>query len=105
MQFPVFILDSSSQENKTKNREAAKRYHLHVRHLEFDENTRFDSKIGSALQEIESDYVSLCADDDIVFIDAIETCIDELDRDAELAACHGVYLNFSNGETEVALTD
>jgi len=103
VQFPVFILDSSSNENKTKNREAAKRYHLHVRHLEFEENARFDFKIGSALQEIESDYVSLCADDDIVFINAIEACIGELDRDAELAACHGVYLNFSIGKSEVVL--
>jgi hypothetical protein len=64
VRFPIFILDSSSSENKAKNRVVAERYDLDVRHLEFDEDARFDYKIGGALREIDSDYVSLCADDD-----------------------------------------
>src|SRR5262245_59138621 len=95
VEFPIFILDSSGNENKRKNRESAQRYDLDIKHLEFDEDARFDFKIGSALCEISSDYVSLCADDDIVFIDAIEACIDEMDRDTTLAGCHGAYLNFA----------
>ena len=103
VQFPIFILDSSSNENKAQNREVADRYGLHVRHLDFNEDARFDFKIGTALREVDSDYVSLCADDDIVFIEAIEECVDELDRDAELVACHGVYLNFDVNQAEVHL--
>jgi glycosyltransferase domain-containing protein len=93
-QFPIYILDSSALENKIENRVVAKRHALNVRHLEFNEDARLDSKIGTALREIGSDYVSLCADDDIVFVNAIEQCIDELDFDATLVACHGIYLNF-----------
>jgi glycosyltransferase domain-containing protein len=103
VRFPILILDSSSDENKAQNRVAAKRYDLDVRHLEFDEDARFDFKIGSALREIDSDYVSLCADDDIVFVDAIEACIDELEQDATLAACHGIYLNFEVNQALVNL--
>lgn len=104
VQFPIFILDSSANENKIKNRVVAKRHGLDVRHLEFNEDARFDFKIGTALLEMDSDYVSLCADDDIVFVKAIEECIDELDADATLAACHGIYLNFHVSETLVNLT-
>jgi hypothetical protein len=71
--------------------------------LDFSEDARFDYKIGSALREIDSDYVSLCADDDIVFVDAIEECINELDCDVTLAACHGIYLNFAVSQTLVRL--
>jgi len=103
VQFPIFILDSSSNENKDKNRFAAKHHALNVRYLKFNEDARFDHKIGSALREIDSEYVSLCADDDVVFVEAIGECIDALDRDAELAACHGVYLNFDIDQPEVRL--
>jgi glycosyltransferase domain-containing protein len=102
-QFPIFVLDSSDNENKVKNRVVAKRHAIDVRHMEFDEDARFDLKIASALHKISSDYVSLCADDDIVFIDAIEACVDELDRDRGLVACHGIYLNFSLNKAEVDL--
>src|SRR5262249_27512607 len=82
----------------------AKRYDLHMRHLEFSEDARFDFKVETALRKVGSDYVSLCADDDIVFIEAIGECIDELDHDARLAACHGVYLNFDVRQHEVRLS-
>ena len=103
VRFPIFILDSSANENKVENRLVAKRHDLVVRHMEFDEDARFDFKIASALREIDSDYVSLCADDDVVFVDAIEACVGELDCDTELAACHGVYLNLTVSQADVDL--
>jgi len=101
--FPILVLDSSSDENKCKNEVVADRYDLNVRHLKFDERARFDFKIGSALREVDSEYVSLCADDDIVFIDAIDACINEMDRREDLAACHGIYLNYSLNHSCVEL--
>src|SRR4029079_19671323 len=67
VRFPIFILDSSSSENKAKNKISAKRYDLDLRHLDFKDDSRFDFKIGRALRDVSSEYVSLCADDDIVF--------------------------------------
>src|SRR5262249_33665014 len=103
VQFQIFILDSSTHENKAKNKVIAKRYDLDLRHLDFEEDARLDFKIGSGLREVDSDYVSVCADDDIVFVDAIEECVNELDSDAALAACHGIYLNFDVNQAAVNL--
>jgi len=103
VQFPIVILDSSSDENKAKNKIIVKNHELEIRHLEFNEDARFDFKIASGLREIDSDYTSLCADDDIVFVDAIEACVDELDRDPALAACHGIYLSFAVDRAAVNL--
>jgi len=104
VQFPIFILDSSSPENKGKNRVVAKKHRLDIRHLEFNEDVRLDFKVGAALRGVDSEYVSLCADDDIVFVDAIEQCVDELHADPTLAGCHGIYLNFAVSQTLVDLS-
>jgi glycosyltransferase domain-containing protein len=104
VKFPIFVLDSSGIENKALNKQAIGRYALNVRHLEFPESIRFYTKVAAALHEIGSEYVSLCADDDVVFVDAIEDCIGEMDRQPDLSACHGIYLNFSDRVPKVDLS-
>jgi glycosyltransferase domain-containing protein len=103
VKFPIFVLDSSGVENNALNKTAIGRYQLNVRHLEFSESARFYSKVAAALHQIESEYVSLCADDDVVFVEAVEACIDEMDRQPDLSGCHGIYLNFSDGVSKVHL--
>lgn len=101
--FPIFVLDSSSDENKIKNQAAVARHDLKTRVLDFKPDVRFDFKIAKALSEIETDYVSLCADDDFIFIDTLEACVGELERDRQLVACHGVYLSFTKASPEILL--
>jgi glycosyltransferase domain-containing protein len=102
--FPICILDSGNEESKALNRTIVRRYKLDLRYREFAPITRFDAKVRAILTEITSDYVSLCADDDIVFADAVEACVRELDRDPELALCHGVYLNLAVADRVAKLT-
>jgi hypothetical protein len=75
-QFDIIVADSSTDANKKKNREFFK---------------------------ARTEYVSLCADDDLVFADAICRCVAELDRDPESIGCHGIYLNFSISERKPAI--
>src|SRR5215469_2781535 len=101
--FPIFVLDSSRDENKEKNRAVVARYDLRAQIIDFDSDVRFDFKIAEALKKIDSEYVSLCADDDFVFTGTLEACIRELESDRQLVACHGIYLNFTDAAPEIVV--
>jgi glycosyltransferase domain-containing protein len=99
----IVVADSSTDPDRLRNREFLKECGSHVRHLEFPSDISFVVKLNIVLREVRTKYVSVCADDDMVFVDAVESCIDELDRDPELVGCHGTYLNFKFAESDRAI--
>jgi len=93
--FPILILDSSSEENRRRNRAMLAALQLNAKLLEFDEQVNVFAKFNEGLAKVETDYVSVCADDDLVFVDAIAASVGTLVDRPDYVACHGIYMNFS----------
>jgi len=55
-------------------------------------------KIEEGTKFIETDYVTLCADDDFIIPRAIYECIDYLENNPEYSSAHGLYFNHSNAQ-------
>jgi len=86
--FPILVLDSSQSAHRDQNSRIISKYKLNTQHVLFDENIAFQSKISAQLAKVETPYVSLCADDDLVFPGAIEACVKELEAADDTVACH-----------------
>ena len=59
----------------------------------FDERVFVSQKIAQGIQDIKTKYVVLCADDDFLFMDGLNSSIDFLEANKEYASCHGIYFN------------
>src|SRR5262245_44585607 len=68
-QYPIRILDSSSGDALTQNREAVGRGGLDIVYETYDPAIAVHKKISLAVATVESTYCSLCADDDVLFTD------------------------------------
>lgn len=97
-QYPVRVLDSSSGDALTQNRETVGRAGLDIVHEVHDPAIAVHKKIGLAVASVESTYCSLCADDDVLFIDELDGLLEILDADPNLVVAHGYYVNFKPGE-------
>jgi len=93
--FPIHVLDSSGPADRNLNRKIVEKHQPHVEHVVFEEGKPFQNKLVSHLPSIRTPYVSLCADDDLLFPEVIEDCIEQLDRAPDTVGCHGVYLNLT----------
>lgn len=91
----VLVLDSSTPENKKLNSQYATDSGVQATYIEYPEAITPQRKMALALSQVRTKYVSFCADDDVIFLDSVGVCIDELERDSACVGCHGVYLNFS----------
>jgi glycosyltransferase domain-containing protein len=96
-EYPVRILDSSSGDALSQNRETVGRAGLDVVHEVYDAAIPVHKKIELGLSSVTSTYCSLCADDDILFTDQLSGLFDVLDADPALAVAHGYYVNVRIG--------
>lgn len=97
-QYPVRVLDSSSGDAVTQNRETIGRGGLAIDHEIYDPGTSIHAKIALAISSVESSYCSICADDDVLFTNELDGLLDILDADPSLVVAHGYYVNFKPGE-------
>ena len=97
-QYPVRVLNSSSGDALTQNRETVGRGGLDIVHEVYDPAIAVHKKIGLAVASVESTYCSLCADDDVLFTDELAGLFDILDAGPDLVVAHGYYVNFKPGE-------
>jgi glycosyltransferase domain-containing protein len=105
-EYPVRVLDSSSGDALSQNRETVGRAGLDVIHEVYDPAISMHKKIELGLSSVASTYCSLCADDDILFTDQLSGLFDVLDADPALAVAHGYYLNVRIGpDFEIWHTD
>jgi glycosyltransferase domain-containing protein len=98
LKYPVRILDSSSGDALSQNRETVSRTALDIVHDVYEPAIPVHKKIGLAVASVESTYCSLCADDDVLFTDELNALLDVLDADPRLVIGHGYYVNFKPGE-------
>ncbi len=97
--FPIFVLDSSiKEEDKRDNKHICANSNLKIAYFDYPSETTGGYKVLDGLKKVDTEYVSFCADDDIVFPEAIENCLDFLVNNTEYVGCHGYYLNFEKLE-------
>jgi glycosyltransferase domain-containing protein len=97
--FPILVADSSKPETRAQNNRMVSAIDLNVTHAEFDETTDPYVKMRDGLKMISTPYSSICADDDLVFVSAVQRCVEVLERDRSAAVVHGYYFNFHETET------
>lgn len=97
--FPVLVLDSSKPEILSRNKSAISALSLDVRHCVYDGQIDPYAKMREGLNAVVTPYCSICADDDLVLIPAIQRCIKALERDPHAALAHGAYFNFQETAT------
>jgi glycosyltransferase domain-containing protein len=100
--FNVLVLDSSSSDNKGRNAEAVASVKLRIRLIEYDSALPPFDKFLQGVGEVDTPFLSLCADDDIVVIPALAQVVGFLRHNDDYSAAHGFYFNFhESAETNV----
>ena len=94
--FKIIVADSSSEENKAKNKEiitsVAGLDILYLAHYPEQINPwhKFAEAVGSA----ESEYCLFCADDDFIIPSAIKKAVDFLEKNPDFTVVQGYYFSF-----------
>jgi glycosyltransferase domain-containing protein len=92
--FRILVIDSSTDKVKVQNQQMIARQPLNAEWYPVNQSNMYLEKVNMGLSRATTDYAALCADDDILFVEAIEGGIGEMERHADTVACHGLYLNF-----------
>ena len=89
--FKILILDSSSHEI---DNDLSKRIESNDNILlkKYDNNIFFAQKLGQGTQFIDTKYAIMCADDDYIFTDAVERCVNFLEENEDFSLAHGRFV-------------
>ncbi len=101
--FNLLVLDSSRSEVVEDNAKALAVAGKSVRHVAFPGNLPPLAKIVRGLELVETPYSSFCADDDLVFPEALVSSANFLEHHADYVSAHGLYLNFRQAGNDVHL--
>jgi glycosyltransferase domain-containing protein len=99
--FKLLVLDSSKPDIIRQNADTAAALGPLVRHVPFPDDPPPGGKIVRGLGLVDTPFVSLCADDDLVFPGALEASNDFLERNPDYVSAHGLYLNFRQAGEDV----
>ncbi len=94
--FPILILDSGTGENQAATGAQAAELDLNVRRCSYPPSTTPWEKFWRGAGEVQTEFCSLCADDDVLMLDALPRLVEFLERHADFGAAHGWYFTFSN---------
>jgi len=97
----LLVLDSSRSEVQEENVKALSQYGSAVRHVVYADNIQASSKLADGLALVETEYASLCADDDVVFPEALAESLMFLESHPDYACAHGLYLNFRQAGNDI----
>jgi glycosyltransferase domain-containing protein len=95
--YPIRILDSSSAEALSQNKEAISKSGLDIVHQTYETTIPGATKFADGTQSVDTPYCSFCPDDDILFTSHLEQLLDLLDANPAWVAAHGNYINFRPG--------
>lgn len=103
-EFSILVLDSSEPEIQSANSELLRRFAGKAQHMGFPGTIRPSQKLAEGLQHVGTPYAALCADDDIVFPEALGHALDFLGSHPDYVCCDGIYLNFGASKGEINLS-
>ncbi len=94
--FQIIVADSSSEENKIKNKEIISSFlDLNILYLNhYSENITPRQQVAEASSHVESKYCLLCNDDDFITPDGIRQSLDFLENNPDFTVAHGYYASF-----------
>ncbi len=94
--FEIIIADSSSDENKKKNKEVISPFpSLKILHLNnYLESINPWYKFADAINFVKSKYCLFCSDDDFVIPKTVSFCTDFLENNSNFITAHGHYIMF-----------
>jgi glycosyltransferase domain-containing protein len=92
--FPVFVLDSSRPEVHERNVASSRGLALDLRLEHFDPAMPPWEKFRRGAEMIQTEFGSLCADDDLVLVPAIGRIVEFLAAEPGYAVAHGWYFHF-----------
>lgn len=93
-EFRILVLDSSRSEVKERNAAQAKGLALDLHIATFDSSTPPWEKFWRGAQMIDTEFGSLCADDDLLLVSSVEPLIERLAQHPDVSVAHGWYFNF-----------
>jgi len=100
----LLVLDSSAPDIAAQNAAALAAYGPSLRHIVYPSTTPMAAKLARGLQEVATPTVSFCADDDLVFTEALQQARDFLLQNPDYVCAHGLYLNFREDGLNVHVT-
>lgn len=100
-ELPLVVLDSSRDEIAAANKQRLAAFGDAVRYLGFPSTMPVIDKLAAGVAAAATPYVSLCADDDIVFPAALREAVRFLAGNPDYVSAHGLYLNFRTAGHQV----
>ena len=104
--FNFVIADSSDKKFLKKNKFFINTLNKkNIKYYQFSNKIDVNKKIYLALEKVKTDFVSICADDDIIFLRSIIQSIYILKNDTQFSSVTGTFINFSvlvNGHISLA---
>jgi glycosyltransferase domain-containing protein len=104
--FPILVLDSSRSEIHELNVATCRDLAAKVTLKRFDPEMSPWEKFSRGAELVETEFASLCADDDLVLVSGIRAVVGFMAENADFAVAHGWYFNFylsgALGLTQVA---
>lgn len=97
----VIVLDSSAAETAEENRRQIQSASINCRHLVFDQDIPVLEKVLAGLNATGTEFCGFCADDDIVFPEALYQAIEFLSANPGYVSVDGSYLSFRPGDASV----
>lgn len=92
--FPILVLDSSRPEVHQLNVETCRSLSAKVTLRRFDTEISPWEKFSQGVEMVETEFSSLCADDDLVLVPGIRGVVDFMAANADVSVAHGWYFNF-----------
>ncbi len=94
--YNIIVVDSSSDENKVKNKRivAACKSIAIDHHNDYSPAIGLYEKINDSLQMVQTEFCTICADDDFITLDGMRQAADFLDSHDDYAVAQGYYISF-----------
>ena len=92
--FPILVLDSSTPDVQHANRVAVEANACNITLKSFDSSVSPWEKFWQGSKLVETDYCSLCADDDLIMPGSLDQIVQFLEANADHAVAHGWYFTF-----------
>jgi glycosyltransferase domain-containing protein len=100
---PILVLDSSDSDTQAANAALVETLNLDVRIVPSAESISPFEKFWRGSQEVRTEFCALCADDDVIMVEAIDPLVQYLREHQDFSAAHGLYFTFYD-EGHVGLT-
>lgn len=97
------VLDSSKPEIAEENALLISTIDRNFRYIGFPSSLQVAKKLSSGLDLVETPYCAFCADDDLVFLDALMRAQGFLQENPDYVCADGIYLNFNQIGTDIHL--